>query len=477
MIRALLIVANAVAAVFLAAVVTLVLLEATWVDKEPGSPRDFFLYGSTGTEIMPLAVLRVLPVLFPEQFQPAGPAAGDWIDQFGFVRGQPDVNAGLPFGVNVSRYRPKSGAPAPIPFVGFNCAVCHTARLARAGQSDGVVVLGMANAALDLVAFGEAVKTSLLDEKRLTVPAIAATYETVMREKLGFSEQLTIRVWLAGARAALKADLPLRGTPYSGSQLRDSEYLLSGPGRNEPMKETVRFLIDQTPFPTGGSSKIPALYHQDRRHWAQFDGSLGDPYLRNSLAALGVGATLENLRMPGILHTIQDTYTFVKDLEGPRYADVAGADHAIDPVRVRRGHDLYMQHCGDCHGWLADDGKSWVKGKRQGDVVPVQELGTDPSRVTFRFYGDLKQIVYDFFPDGHPLKPRLEDMRAEPEGARGIVNEPLESVFSRGPYLHNGSVPTLAQLLNLQPRPAVFFRGASELIRPRSESWRPLSPT
>jgi hypothetical protein len=284
-----------------------------------------------------------------------------------------------------------------------------------------------------------------------------------MHDKLGVSEQLVIRLWLEGARAALKADLPLRGSPYSGSDIRNSEFLLSGPGRNEPMKETVRFLIDQTPIPTGGSSKIPALYHQDRREWAQFDGSLRDPYLRNSMAALGVGASLYNLRMPGILHTLQQTYGFVSLLEGPRYGDVAtGADAAINPDRVRRGRDLYMQHCGECHGWPSADAKDWVKGKRQGDVVAAQDVGTDPARVTFRYYGGLKQIVYDFFPDGHPLKPRLEDMRAEPEGARGFVTEPLESVFSRAPYLHNGSVPTLAQLINLAPRPGVFYRGASE---------------
>jgi hypothetical protein len=464
MFRAIQILANIVAGVILTSVVSIVALETFYSVKEPQTPRDFFLYGSTGTELMPLAVFQVLPTLFPDQFQPGGVAAGDWIDQFGFVRGQPGVNEGLPSGVNVSWYRPKSGALSPIPFVGFNCAMCHSARIVGAGQADGPVIYGMANAALDLVAFGEAVKTSLLDEKRLTVAAVDSAYETVVHKKLGLIDKAVISSWLSTARAALNADLPMRGAPYSGADIRNSDLVRSGPGRNEPMKETVRFLIQQTPLPDGGASKIPSLYRQDRREWAQYDGSVHDPYLRNSLAALGVGASLVNLREPGILHTIQNTYDFVRTLEGPKYSDVVtGPDGAIAADSAERGRGVYMQYCSECHGWRPVHGKEWTTGKRQGDVIATSEVGTDSSRVTFRFYGDLRQLVFDFFPPGHPLKPRLEDMRTQPEGARGFITEPLESVFSRAPYLHNGSVPTLAQLINLVPRPKLFYRGASEL--------------
>jgi hypothetical protein len=35
----------------------------------------------------------------------------------------------------------------------------------------------------------------------------------------------------------------------------------------------------------------------------------------------------------------------------------------------------------------------------------------------------------------------------------------LESVYARAPYLHNGSVNTLAELINLKPRRTLFYRG------------------
>ncbi len=42
----------------------------------------------------------------------------------------------------------------------------------------------------------------------------------------------------------------------------------------------------------------------------------------------------------------------------------------------------------------------------------------------------------------------------------GYVNVPLEGLWLRGPYLHNGSVPTLADLLeDPAHRPKVFYRG------------------
>jgi hypothetical protein len=455
MIRALQIAAITLTALFLVAAVGFVLLEKTWVSPEPTTAEGYFLYGSTGTELMPLMVFQVLPDMFPDQFQPAGKAAGDWIDQFGFVRGKEGVNEGLPLGINVSRYRPKSGAPYPISFVGFNCAACHTAKIHRAAGDEGVTVYAMGNPAIDLVAFGEAIKTSLLDEKRLAPDTIASAYEAKFHKSIGPMDKLAIAMWLQGARKELNAELALRGSPRSGPELRDPSVLPSGPGRNEPMKETIRFLIDQTPDPAGGSSEIPSLYHQARRDWAQYDGSVRDPLTRNSLAALGVGASVYNLRMPGILNTMQQSYQYLKDLDGPKYSQIF-PEQKIDVQRVQRGQQVYIRYCGDCHGW-PDASGGWTTGKQQGQIVPPEVIGTDDARVKFRYYDNSADLIYNFFPAGHPLKPKREDVRA----GHGFITSPIESAFVRAPYLHNGSIATLAELINLKPRRTVFYRGTN----------------
>jgi hypothetical protein len=42
----------------------------------------------------------------------------------------------------------------------------------------------------------------------------------------------------------------------------------------------------------------------------------------------------------------------------------------------------------------------------------------------------------------------------------GYANMPLDGLWLRGPFLHNGSVPTVRDLLEpLSGRPAVFYRG------------------
>lgn len=43
--------------------------------------------------------------------------------------------------------------------------------------------------------------------------------------------------------------------------------------------------------------------------------------------------------------------------------------------------------------------------------------------------------------------------------ARGYLASPLDGAFLRAPYLHNASVLTLAELINLEPRRDTFFRG------------------
>jgi hypothetical protein len=55
----------------------------------------------------------------------------------------------------------------------------------------------------------------------------------------------------------------------------------------------------------------------------------------------------------------------------------------------------------------------------------------------------------------------LGDLRSEVQGAQdGYVARPLVGAWLLGPYLHNGSVPTLWDLLSpADQRPAIFYRG------------------
>ena len=50
----------------------------------------------------------------------------------------------------------------------------------------------------------------------------------------------------------------------------------------------------------------------------------------------------------------------------------------------------------------------------------------------------------------------------------GYANQPLDGLWLRGPYLHNGAVPTLRELLEpAARRPTVFYRGYDVIDRER----------
>ncbi len=140
--------------VLLALVVTgvFIRLERGWAKPVFRDPEQAFRHGTIGTELMPLPVAYVLPDLFPEHFQPGGPQGGDWVEQFGFLRdSDPSANGGLPIGFVVSRYRPQSGAPSPVAFVGFSCALCHSTLIRAGGDQRGQILLWSRQQFLELV--------------------------------------------------------------------------------------------------------------------------------------------------------------------------------------------------------------------------------------------------------------------------------------------------------------------------------------
>jgi hypothetical protein len=414
----------------------LLVAQKTWIEAPDRSDPDNFLYGSIGTEVIPLPVFQVLPDLFPDRFQPGGPQTGDWVEQYGFLHGTAGVNEGLPVGFAVSRHRPRSGAPSPVPFIGFSCALCHTARIQTKESEEGVFVMGMGNHSLDLFAWIEALQGALLDEQRLTLAAVAERYQSRFNRTLTVTEKVTIRLWLAGARRELRASLAKWDDPHEPAQLRDAATLPNGPSRTQAFRELVRFVLDRPGAVDRSYSKLPAIYRQATRGWAQYDGSVREPLSRSVFAAIAAGSTRENLVLPDLIHIVRQNIEYSLRLDGPRWCDVF-PDHPVDAAKVRRGWEVYRQHCNDCHGH-PDAAGGWAPGSRHGEVVPSDVIGTDSERVRIRHYDALVRRLAESIPEGSPIRP-------DPSGLRstgGYINAPIESVYSRVPFLHNGSVLT-----------------------------------
>jgi hypothetical protein len=456
--------------VSLAVTLSFLVWEASWARDANFNGQDAFLHGSIGTELAPLAVVKVLPKLAPTAVLPAGKTAGDMIDQFGFIRRAPNSPyPALPFGLTVSYHRPLSGAPSPIPFVGIGCSTCHSAAPHLEDEAPRTII-GAGNAGLDILAWGNALEAALLakdegGEPLLTVRRIVeASTESIPY----FPDRVVIYLWLRQARKTAESTAQIYDDNEPGTGLRNADKAPVGPGRTTPFRSLVRKQISR-PEHDPAYSKIPVVFHQAWKPWAQFDGSVKSPTLRSAVAAMTITASRENLTDREIGRNVTRAASYVMGLGGPRFAEWYPnyAPKPTDPAVVR-GRDVYGKYCGDCHGRPTEDSGWDGTAPRFGRIIPLEEIGTDPWRTTFRHADELSAKIIKYtsiFPKLHPFAANNENLRLAPgnpeSSVRGYLAGPLDSLFSRAPFLHNASILSMSELINLEPRHETFCRGTA----------------
>jgi mono/diheme cytochrome c family protein len=137
--------------------------------------------------------------------------------------------------------------------------------------------------------------------------------------------------------------------------------------------------------------------------------------------------------------TYADIRAYIGSIEAPRYP------LPIDTAKATRGEKVFADNCVRCHGTY---GKDWTYPNK---VVPVDVIGTDRARFegipreAGEFYN--KSWFAQETKDGYAIM--------EPKGYQA---PPLDGVWATAPYLHNGSVPTLYDMLNSKTRPRLFTR-------------------
>jgi hypothetical protein len=183
-----------------------------------------------------------------------------------------------------------------------------------------------------------------------------------------------------------------------------------------------------------GTSDFPTIYNQLPRvgmhlHW---DGNNDVVEERNISASIGAGAE------PATLDVVQmdRVKDWIMTLQPPPFPK-----ERIDLAKARRGEGPWVKYCADCHAFT---------GKKVGQVTPLAEIGTDPERL-HSFTQELAD-KQNTLGTGYPWK--LSHFRK----TEGYANAPLDGVWLRSPYLHNGSVPTLRALLFPEERPKAFYR-------------------
>jgi hypothetical protein len=213
-----------------------------------------------------------------------------------------------------------------------------------------------------------------------------------------------------------------------------------GPGRIDPFNPVKFGMLKMDPKndDTVGNSDMMPLWSMDQRkstegyqlHW---DG-LSTDLLHCSLAgALGDGATKKSLPVKHSAKLVEE----LKIMPAPLWP------LQVNEKLASEGKIHFDQHCAQCH---ALEG-AFVNRPYDFAAQPNSlQHATDPHRLAMWNATDAKGRapfqIYNQFADGYSWD--LNSFVA----TKGYTAAPLNGVWACGPFLHNGSVPSLADLLN-----------------------------
>lgn len=494
--------------------------QVRYLDQWSEEQRQTYYFTPQGTQVKGLRYewFQALELPFSEQRF----ASPEYLARFGFlVDPQQKASANNPGNLPVGFSRHQNPGNASEHYLDITCAACHTGELRFKDQAvriDGGTaqhVLPSSVPTLRGGSFGQALVASL-----------ASTYynpwkfERFARQVLGDDYEARREQLRSEFKTSLNTFIKVAWNDTHRGLYPTEE----GPGRTDAFGRIANATFGDAISPANyrvadAPVDYPQLWDMWTFDWVQWNGSAQQPMARNIGEALGVGATLNFFdangqplqgaeRYPSSvrvrdLHAIEETLQQLKPPTWPE--DLFGA---IDKPLAAKGRALFAENCVGCHvPRQSQEGERWVQHLH---MLPVDVIGTDPNAAnnvaSHRF--DLSALQWDvkelekmdvrLHPEPKaPLdlsqlsvakglayvtafvenrayrdaqitpeeKPRMDGFGL-PIGVREKVAykaRPLAGVWATAPFLHNGSVPSIYQLLSPQDeRATTFYKGTLE---------------
>jgi mono/diheme cytochrome c family protein len=450
--------------------------------------QEHFKYGSTGGERgwksqlgfgIPYWIWVALPELFPQYLPDQQPGRG--YAAFGMIyeKGR-DPRFDLPIGMSMRRVQ-------GLDRVYFTCSVCHTGSVRDAPDAEPRIVLGMPANTVNFGGVVEFLRRSSNDSRfnaSQMMPLVANLATTREREYRGNASYRPAALGILDTTIFKYVGVSLTRDYFVTllGRLSFLDLMAWGPGRVDtfgPPKVLLGFRMDTAPADERvGVSDFPSVWNQKARrgmslHW---DGNNCSVDERNLSAAFGTGATPPTLDRDAVLRIADYLWDTAKPPPFP-------AAH-IDRSLAAKGEAVYREYCWTCHGSGASPFRTRNDGSHVGEVTPIEQIQTDPSRLQSytRELAQAQNTLYAGYPaDEDRCRAYVENacnpdqdeaeyraLRSACYPARfahfrktgGYANQPLDGLWLRAPYLHNGSVPTLRALLEpADRRPKVFYIG------------------
>ncbi|MBS0362019.1 MAG: hypothetical protein JSR98_11605 [Proteobacteria bacterium] len=289
-----------------------------------------------------------------------------------------------------------------------------------------------------------------------------------------------------------------------------------------PFQDKIQYNGIATNFPVPGAhtTDVGAM----ARNAGEAIGVFADLKLTSSSG--GAGAALTGYKSSINFDNLNWFEQELEALRAPPWPgeEMFGDAGKLDPTLVKRGSDLFNKtpdqgglNCASCHQLIPADQQTTRVKIKMSPFVGADPPGTDPAMACNAYFRQGPSGVLKGTPDGllgagtpypaqaklgamlktsvagaildqkgkviaiaaanffglnQPVKPKalLNANPANPYAACLATNDPLlaykarplNGIWATAPYLHNGSVPTLAALLNPAKRPPVFWISGRE---------------
>ncbi|MCW8878478.1 MAG: di-heme-cytochrome C peroxidase [Kangiellaceae bacterium] len=411
------------------------------------------------------------------------------IEKMGFLYEQEsELNPlGLPVGFTLDQ--DKQGTE----WLGLGCAACHTGEV---HFKDNKIRLEGGQSLVNFTLFEKTVSDSL--EQVLSS-------DTVFSE---FYRSLKTQV----AEAEIKQQVQTKLTYLKNRQLMNHSSVDYGYGRLDAFGQIFNTVgvellgIPENKLSPDAPVSYPVLWDAPHLDVVQWNGSAPNfgpgPLFQNVTTAIAVYGTMNIINdgiKPGYpssvnIDNLKSIQNWLWELKSPKWPeDILGS---LDKKLIDSGAQIYQQKCIACHQ-LVD--RNDPKRKLKAGLVPVKEIGTDPKMVENFLNAKVKSGSFEgdrlLFIAGSKIGQQEKSINLVAHAAAGAAaNQPLHTleaviedyhsvfkatidqnpdyykarpltgIWASAPYLHNGSVLTLDELLSpVEERRKHFYVGDRNL--------------
>lgn len=356
-----------------------------------------------------------------------------------------------------------------------------------AETTHGVVNAGSLSARLTLAKAKIFKDTTRLYQSK---DAIGETLEKLLRITYGFSDTDDI--------GELKYRMKFLSTMMVGTDPKTKE-TISGYARTDAFGRIGNLVLrGDSPVSYTAPVSLPWIWGIKYMAMLHYNANTNSVILRNVGQSLGLGAIIldQDLNSTVNLHNLDRIENLVHKIPVPNWQKTfAGVTELeINQGLAQQGRAVYTRACASCHESNTFVGPSGLL--RDYAVTPLKHLGTDPfaaknailavgklefNKSIFNGVGGIKLSYYrryrlteeeiskmefrdlrgnEFFRDtlnGFSGQEQMGNTYGNIAPGAGYKARHLAGVWATAPYLHNGSVPSLAALLEpVHMRPKVF---------------------